>query len=296
MVDFDYTPLPDPGDEYKPGGESVPPLNRDSEDEPGPLVVDHTKQEGTGVEFKNPEPTAEEPPALADESTENPDAVEEEGPTLTFEEGRVLGCLMEKAKTTPDAYPLSLNSLTSACNQKTSRLPVTDFDEGQVMEATEGLRFKRLVHRVDQAGARTMKFQHRASETLELTEAEVALLCVLLLRGPQTLGELRNRTERLHGFDSTAEIEEVFRDLAARSEPLIKVIPPSQGRKEPRYHQLVGDYPLDLSDSATVSPVYQPAPKVSADRVEALEVRVAGLEEQLKNLNSDFERFKELLD
>ncbi len=287
MVDFDYSPSSDTsGDDYKPSGdaavpspepETAPSLSADSEITPSASDPDFFLEDTSHEELDNLE--------------------EDSGPLLSFEEGRVLGCLIEKAKTTPDSYPLSLNALVNACNQKTSRLPVTDLDEGDIMEAIEGLRSKRLVHRVDQAGARTPKFQHRAIETIDIENDEAALLCILLLRGPQTPGEIRSRTERLYAFDSTAEVEQMLRDLADRSRPLVKVIPPSQGRKEPRYHQLYGEYPLDIPDGSVAGvPVYEATPRISVDRIDGLEARVVELEEQLVKLHGDFEQLRELLD
>jgi hypothetical protein len=287
MVDFDYSPSSDPsGDDYKPSGDAAVPS---PEPETAPSLSANSEIT----------PSASDPDfSLEDTSHEELDNLEEDpGPFLSFEEGRVLGCLIEKAKTTPDSYPLSLNALVNACNQKTSRLPVTDLDEGDIMEAIEGLRSKRLVHRVDQAGARTPKFQHRAIETIDIEDDEAALLCILLLRGPQTPGEIRSRTERLYAFDSTAEVEQMLRDLAERSRPLVKVIPPSQGRKEPRYHQLYCEYPLDIPDGSVAGvPVYEATPRVSVDRIEGLEARVVELEEKLVKLHGDFEQLRELLD
>ena len=206
MVDFDYSPSPDTsGDDYKPSGdgafppsepETGPPLSSDSEITPSASAPGFSSEETCHEGLDNLE--------------------EDSGPLLSFEEGRVLGCLIEKSKTTPDSYQLSLNALVNACNQKTSRMPVTDFDEGDIMEAIEGLRSKRLVHRVDQAGARTPKFQHRAIETIDIEDDEAALLCVILLRGPQTPGEIRSRTERLYAFDSTAEVEQMLQLLIAQ--------------------------------------------------------------------------------
>ena len=280
MVDFDYSPAPASGEDYEPGhpGTSGPPLGDAAPASP-PVSTEQIDQDPETEVLIDP-----------------PEAELSAGPLLSFEEGRVLGCLMEKARTTPDSYPLSLNLLTTACNQKTSRLPVTDLDEEEVMDAVEGLREKRLVHRVDQAGARTVKFQHRAADTLELQSDEAALLCVLFLRGPQTSGELRTRTERLHRFDSPAEVEEVLRDLMARSEPLIQVIPAGSGRKEVRYHQILCEYPFEIPETSTSVPVYQALSKASAEQVEALEARVADLEAKLAALNEDFGQIRELLD
>ncbi len=269
MVDFDYPPTSDSAADYQPGSADT-----------------------------RPAPPAPSEPELTPSGPADDDPAQEDAEALlTFEEGRVLGCLMEKERTTPDTYPLSLNSLTTACNQKTSRLPVTDLDDDQVAEAVEGLRDKRLVHRVDQAGARTVKYQHRSRDTLELQKDEAALICVLLLRGPQTPGELRTRTERLYGFASPAEVEEVLRDLMERTSPLVEIIPAAQGRKESRYHQLLCEYPVELPEGgAKAAPVYQGEPKVGVERVEALEARVAELEAKLASLNQEFNQLRELLD
>ena len=281
MVDFDYTPIsPTSGSDYKPSGE---------------LPV--TLPEPDSVE-PQPQQAASLPPLEPDESVDaSKSGGEESEPLLTFEEGRVLGCLIEKAKTVPDSYPLSLNSLTLGCNQKTSRLPVTELEESEVMEAIEGLRTKRLVHRVDQAGARTPKFQHRAESTLGVEEEEAALLGILLLRGPQTTGELRTRSERLYRFESPEEVDEVLGGLVGRDEPLVKLIPPSHGRKEPRYHQLLGEYPLELPDRGSALPTaFKGTPRVSTERFDELEERVFSLEEKLNRLSMEFEQLRELWD
>ncbi|MBT6957578.1 MAG: YceH family protein [Opitutae bacterium] len=287
MVDFDYSPSSNTsGDDYKPSGDGAIPYR-----EPERAIPLSSDSENTQL-------TSDADISIEDVSNDGLENTgEESGPLLSFEEGRVLGCLIEKAKTTPDSYPLSLNALTNACNQKTSRLPVTDLDEGDIIDAIEGLRLKRLVHRVDQAGARTPKFQHRAIETIDIENDEAALLCVLLLRGPQTPGEIRSRTERLYAFDSTAEVEQILRDLAGRHRPLVKVIPPSQGRKEHRYHQLYSEYPLDIPDGSNEGvPFYKATGRVSAECIESLEARVEELERQLAQLNGDFKQLRELLD
>lgn len=171
----------------------------------------------------------------------NPD---KPAPLLTFEESRVLGCLLEKEATTPDQYPLTFNALYSACNQSSNREPVTDFGTDTVEEAMEGLRYKKLSILVHQAGARVPKCKHTLENKFPyLTKGQTALLCVLLLRGQQTVGELRQRTERLHPFADIERVQTVLDEMADYSpEPLVKLIPAGGGRRAATYvHLLCGD-------------------------------------------------------
>ena len=215
---------------------------------------------------------------------------------LTAAEARVLGCLMEKAVTTPDVYPLSFNALIAACNQKTNRNPVVDYDETLVAEAVEGLRNKHLLYRVDGAGSRVQKYKHRIDERLGMTPASQALLTVLLLRGAQTLGELRTRSERMHSF---ATVEAVETELAEAAEdlatPLWQRMPQAAGQKEPRYmHLLMGAEAVEAAAPAP-SVTAAPAPVLAAqqrnDRIEALEQRVEQLQAELTALQTRFEQF-----
>lgn len=165
-------------------------------------------------------------------------------PLLTFEESRVLGCLLEKEATTPDLYPLTFNSLYAACNQSSNRDPVTDFGTDTVEEAMEGLRYKKLSILVHQAGARVPKCKHTLENKYPyLTKGQQALLCVLLLRGQQTVGELRQRTERMHAFADIERVQAVLDEMASYSpEPLVKLIPAGGGRRAATYvHLLCGD-------------------------------------------------------
>jgi uncharacterized protein len=182
-------------------------------------------------------------------------------------EVRVLGALLEKDMSTPEYYPLTLNALQNACNQKSSREPVVQYDESTVAQAIELLKNKGLVVRVSGAGHRVDKFGHRLGEKLNLGRRELALLCVLMLRGPQTVGELRGRTERMHDFADMEEVERVLEQLAALPEPL--VAPAPRGRW---VHLFSGEPDL------TAEPV--PAP------VSPLEERVAALERELAELKS----------
>lgn len=227
--------------------------------------------------------------------SENPEELIE----LTLEEARVLGCLLEKAATTPDVYPLTLNSLIAACNQKTNRHPVVDYDEEVVAEAIEGLRAKKLAFRVDVAGSRVPKYRHHVEETLGLAKAGKALLTVLLLRGPQTLGELRTRTERMHIFADTDAVEAELNFLAEDLDPpLWRRMPPAPGQKEARYkHLLCGDIGCDLSESVAL-PSEPAVASVQArnQRIELLENKVAELENELSELKAVFEQFKQQFD
>ena len=190
-------------------------------------------------------------------------------------EVRVLGALLEKDLTTPEYYPLTLNALQNACNQKSSREPVTAFDEATVSQALDTLRHRGLTHKVSGAGHRVEKFGHRLGETMNLGRRELALLCVLMLRGAQTVGELRGRTERMHEFSDMDEVERVLQTLAAR-EPAL-VAPAARGRWVHLWHE-----PTEVPEAAV------PASGL-AQRVEALEQEVAELKQQLSDLRRQFE-------
>jgi uncharacterized protein len=187
-------------------------------------------------------------------------------------EVRVLGALIEKDITTPEYYPLTVNSLQNACNQKSSRDPVVQYDEDTVEQALELLRNKRLVIRISGAGHRVEKFGHRLGETLNLGRREMALLCVLMLRGPQTVGELRGRTERMHDFTDLEEVERVLETLEKR-DPEALVARASRGR----WVHLLGG-PVELDDYAPVAVVRTP-----------LEERVAALERDLERLKQQLQ-------
>src|SRR3989449_9638240 len=161
---------------------------------------------------------------------------------LNDNEVRVLGALVEKESTTPDYYPLSLNALTNACNQKSNRDPVMSLSEGEVTEALEGLRDKGLAREVSSFDSRVPKYAHQLAEVFNFDRRETAVLCVLLLRGPQTPGELRGRTERMYRFDDLSEVQTALQSLMQRDPPLAKVLPRQPGTKEARYmHLLCGD-------------------------------------------------------
>ncbi len=213
--------------------------------------------------------------------------------TLSPEETRILGCLIEKERTTPDQYPLSLNSVTTACNQSTNRDPVTYYEERVVALGLDDLRGKKLVTQLWGAGSRVQKYRHNLLDAYELNPREVAVLCILLLRGPQTLGELRIRTERLHAFASVGEVEESLRELGDGTEPLVRVLPARPGQKENRFVQLLSGEPVIEEPAATGarSPVTS-----GPTRVETLESEVAILKSEVAVLREEFARFRKQFD
>ncbi len=190
--------------------------------------------------------------------------------TLSAEEARVLGSLVEKAFTTPEVYPLTLNALVAACNQRSNREPVVDYDETTVERALRSLDDRGLSGLTRASGGRTVRYVHRVQRTLELDDEQTALVAVLLLRGPQTPGELRTRTERYVAFPAVAAVEERLIDLMGRSVPLVDRLDRAPGQKEHRYRCL-------LVDSHTVA---APGP-VAHDRLAGLEARIARIEEAL---------------
>ena len=219
-------------------------------------------------------------------------------PPLSANETRVLGCLVEKSVTTPDYYPLTLNSLTLACNQLTNRDPVVSFDETTVVRALDGLREKRLASVFSGAESRVAKYKHSLTDAVLLTPAEVGLLCVLMLRGPQTLAELRTRTERIQPFESLAEVEEALRILAARQpQPLVVKLPRLPGTKEPRYAHLLSG-PVDLAAPDRAPPLEPATVAVRAEneRLASLEHEVAALRRELAELRQQLAEFRRQFD
>ena len=204
-------------------------------------------------------------------------------------QARVLGALVEKSLTTPDQYPLSLNSLILACNQKTSREPVMNLDEAAVGSALHFLLEKSLAGRIHEAGSRVPKFMHHIEMLLTGADQKtIATICVLLLRGAQTPGEIKTRTDRLCEFTSTAEVESLLQDLTLRAEPWVLKLPRQPGQKEVRYRHLFSGAPETGSSAAPAAPAASPvAPAsvpASVDRLTLLEKRVEALEALVKNL------------
>lgn len=221
----------------------------------------------------------------------------EEYPLLTANEARVLGCLMEKAATTPDAYPLTLNNLVLACNQKTNRDPVVEFDEDTAIEAIDDLRKKGFAFRVDVAGSRVAKYRHNIDELLGLSKASKALLTVLLLRGAQTLGELRTRSERMHSFATTASVEAELVEVAEEIDrPLWVKLPRAPGQKELRYqHLLSGEPDLEAIEHGSTTTNDPATTKLAArdERIQNLESEVENLKQELASLKAAFDAFKQ---
>jgi uncharacterized protein len=216
-------------------------------------------------------------------------------PPLDAAEVRVLGSLIEKQITTPDYYPLTLNALTNACNQLTNREPVVAFDEQTVVRALDGLREKRLATLFTGAESRVAKYKHTLTDALLLTPGEVALLCVLMLRGPQTLGELRTRSERLFTFDTMLEVEEALNALASRSpQPLVAKLPRQPGTKESRYSHLLSG---PLTPTPTVEAGVRPEPatlvvRAENERIAKLEQEIIELRRELGELKQQFADFR----
>lgn len=217
--------------------------------------------------------------------------------TLNEYEVRVIGALVEKKITTPEYYPLTLNSIINACNQKSSRDPVVSYDEGIVQRALQSLREKKLAYVFSGADARVPKYGHLFPEALDLSIGETAIMCVLLLRGAQTPGELRSRTASLHHFESLEDVElalESLLDADLRKEPLIVKLPRQPGTKESRYaHLLSGAINIEQLPVAPV-PVPRAAavPRIDEERVARLEAEVAVLRQGLATLQQQLLEFK----
>jgi uncharacterized protein len=212
--------------------------------------------------------------------------------TLNENEVRVLGSLIEKELTTPEYYPLSLNSLTNACNQKSNRDPVMALTEEDVVRALDSLRFKQFVV-LSADGGRVPKYRHLLAEKLGLMPAEQAVICELLVRGPQTVGELRTRGERMHPFSDLAAVEEVLQELTQRENPLITLMPRQPGRKEGRYAQLFSAMPECGDESSEARPEAARQRVVAEnERITKLEADVAGLREEVAGLRQMVEEFK----
>jgi uncharacterized protein len=204
-------------------------------------------------------------------------------------EARVLGALIEKDITTPDYYPLSLNALVNACNQKSNRDPVMNLDEQVVRGALSSLQEKRLAGPASGADSRVTKYEHRSQEVFNLPRGETALLCVLLLRGPQTPGELRGRSERMHRFEALEDVQSTLQHMAEHQPPLVTMLPRVPGTKESRYAHLL---------SGTVERYEPPAAAVAetgsgdAERITRLEEEISGLRKEFADLREQVERFR----
>ena len=205
----------------------------------------------------------------------------------------MLGSLAEKQVTTPDYYPLTMNALVHACNQISNRDPVVQYDERQVAEAVDSLRLKNLVYIFYGAESRVPKYKHMMREVLELSPPELAALCVLMLRGPQTVGEVRGRTGRMYEFADLREAEATLEGLAQRDEPLVTKLPRQAGRKEARYAHLLSGQPPIEDDGEAQSISTAPRPRSGeSERVARLEAEVERLTGELAEMRRQFEEFR----
>lgn len=201
-------------------------------------------------------------------------------PQLSAEEQRILGSLIEKSRATPEYYPMTINSLMAACNQKSSRNPVIQYDEETITLTIDSLRKKGLVATVTGVGSRVVKYKHNLAIAFPLVPAELTVLCLLLLRGPLTPGEINNNSGRLFNFESLGEVQEILDNLLQREPPFIQLIPKRPGQKEQRYIHLLGESAAQESES-------KPENVVSVDlenRIKALEDEVFYLRTHLDNL------------
>ncbi len=209
-------------------------------------------------------------------------------PLLNASESRILGALMEKSKTTPDYYPMTLNALTAACNQKSSRKPVVEYDEQTVILALDGLKKKGLLSTATGGGSRVVKYKHNFAILFPLVPSQVAVICLLLLRGPQTPGELNTNSGRLYEFESLEEVQEVLETLSSPDPPYIIQLPRRAGQKEARYMHLLEGVP-EMDEEELME---EPARK----SVNELESRITILEENYSQLKQDFDKLmKELM-
>jgi uncharacterized protein YceH (UPF0502 family) len=206
-------------------------------------------------------------------------------------ECRILGSLVEKEVTTPEYYPLSLNALVNACNQKSNREPVMNLEEATVRQALHILEEQALVRSVSPADSRVTKYEHRLQEAFNFYRHESAILCLLLLRGPQTPGELRSRSERMHSFDDLGAVQSSLQQLMKREPPLVKALPRQPGTKETRYaHLLSGDVAQAEPEARFTANVLES--DSDRDRVRKLEAEVAALKNEMSELKQQFALFR----
>src|SRR5690349_16188916 len=213
-------------------------------------------------------------------------------PKLNEIEVRVLGALIEKDITTPDYYPLSLNALVNACNQKNNREPVMTLDEAAVRDALATLQEKRMAGPASGADSRVAKFEHRLQEVFNFDRREIAVICVLLLRGPQTPGELRSRADRMYHFEALEDVVSTLDRLAQREPPLARILPRQPGTKESRYtHLFSGEPPEQPSVERAPSPATAGA-NSTADRLATLEQEVSQLRQELSQVQQQLAAFR----
>jgi uncharacterized protein YceH (UPF0502 family) len=211
---------------------------------------------------------------------------------LTQTEVRVLGALIEKDITTPDYYPLSLNALVNACNQKNNRDPILSLDEDSVRNALGSLQEKRLAGPAGGADSRVTKYEHRLQEVFNFDRREIAVICVLLLRGPQTPGELRGRSERMYRFEALDDVQSTIQRLSDRQPPLVRVLPRQPGTKESRHVHLFAE---DTWPTETYPPHSAPEPRAAneSSRLAALEAEVSSLKKEIVELKQQLSDFRD---
>jgi len=214
---------------------------------------------------------------------------------LTETEIRVVGSLVEKQLTTPEYYPLTLNALTAACNQKSNRDPVMSLGETEIMAAVDRLRDENLVYLFYGSGSRTVKYKHMLPSVYELDAAGTAVMAVLMLRGPQTIGEIRERSGRMHEFGDLNEVQATLDDLSRRDEPLIVKLERQPGQKEARYAHLLSG-PVDVTKLAAAAERTSSAGSASNDRIEKLETEVERLSSELAEFKAVFDEFRKQFD
>ncbi len=202
---------------------------------------------------------------------------------LTADEARLLGVLIEKAQTTPQQYPLTLNAATSGANQRNNRDPITDLSDDAVLDAMTGLRSKGLIAQVDMSGSRVAKYRHVATEKLSLNARELVILAELLLRGPQTLGELRGRASRMHPLETLEVVRSTLVQLMAREEPLVVQLSPLPGSRAERYAQKLSALPAGSPIAASTTPP-------SVEDAQSLSERVQRLENEIEVLRAGLRR------
>jgi uncharacterized protein YceH (UPF0502 family) len=213
--------------------------------------------------------------------------MEQNIPLLSTAEQRVLGSLMEKSRTTPDYYPMTLNGLAAACNQKTSRYPIVQFDNEVIIDTIDSLKKKGLVSTATGGSSRVVKYKHNFAVVFPLVPAELAIICLLLLRGPQTPGELNTNSGRIYEFETLDEVNEVLQKLSDSQAPFVKTLERRPGQKEVRYVHLLGEVNEDTPGTGV-----QPLKDVDHS---ALEERVVRLEEQLADLRKEFDKLMDEL-
>jgi uncharacterized protein len=209
---------------------------------------------------------------------------------LTEEEVRVVGVLIEKERATPEYYPMTINSITNACNQKSGRDPVVNYSQEEVEEVIESLREKKMVMRQTGGEHRVPKFRQTFTELLKLSDAETGAMAVLMLRGPQTFGEIRNRVGRIYNFESLQQVEETINSLVDREEPVVAKLPRQPGTKEYRYtHLLSGAPEINIQQQASDSS----SSPVEIDRITSLENELLQLKTEMEELKELFAKFKQ---